>query len=86
MYAVWQMMSSGKLKVFASLGNYRQEFRLYARDVDGKVIKVNDHLMDAKRYLIMSGLAHMQTKPVMQPGIDPAARMQGIPLDQAWMM
>jgi phage terminase large subunit-like protein len=67
LYTTWQLMSSGKLKVFASLGNWLQEFRLYARDVDGKVIKSNDHLMDATRYLIVSGLSTMQTKPADDP-------------------
>jgi hypothetical protein len=85
LYATWQMMSSGKLKVFASLGHWRQEFRLYARDKDGKVIKVNDHLMDAKRYLVMSGLAVMQTKPPVHPPVDPTANYQRYG-DSAWMM
>ena len=48
-------MTSGKLKVFRSLGNWLSEFRLYQRDQDGKIVKQNDHLMDATRYLIMSG-------------------------------
>ena len=63
LYKTWQMMSTGKIKVFASLGNWLSEFRLYARDKDGKVIKANDHLMDATRYLIVSGLERMQRKP-----------------------
>jgi terminase large subunit-like protein len=67
LYTTWQLMSSGKLKIFASLGNWLQEFRLYARDKDGKVIKANDHLMDATRYLIVSGLSRMQTKPADDP-------------------
>ncbi len=54
-YQVWQLMSAGKLKVFASLSNWPQEFRLYQRDTEGKVVKTNDHLMDATRYLIVSG-------------------------------
>ena len=62
-YAVWQLMSSGKLKVFRSLGNWLSEFRLYQRDQDGKIAKQNDHLMDATRYLIMSGRERMRTKP-----------------------
>jgi hypothetical protein len=37
-YATWQMMSSGKLKVFSSLGDYSQEFSIYARDTEGTVI------------------------------------------------
>jgi Terminase RNaseH-like domain len=55
LYECWQLMSAGKLKVFASLGNWLQEFRLHQRDSDGKVVKANDHLMDAMRYLIVSG-------------------------------
>jgi len=65
-YQVWQLMSSGKLKVFASLGNWLQEFRLYQRDTDGKVVKANDHLMDAFRYLVTSGRERMKTKPAQQ--------------------
>ena len=62
-YAVWQLLSSGKLKVFRSLGNWLSEFRLYQRDKDGHIVKQNDHLMDATRYLIMSGRERMRTKP-----------------------
>ena len=62
-YAVWQLLSSGKLKVFRSLGNWLSEFRLYQRDKDGHIVKQNDHLMDATRYLIMSGRERMKTKP-----------------------
>lgn len=62
-YATWQLMSSGKLKVFKSLGNWLSEFRLYQRDQEGRIVKQNDHLMDATRYLIMSGRDRMITKP-----------------------
>jgi phage terminase large subunit-like protein len=63
-YAVWQMLSAGKLKVFKSLSNWLSEFRLYRRDEKGNIVKENDHCMDATRYLIMSGLdvASVQTK------------------------
>jgi terminase large subunit-like protein len=67
-YQVWQLMSAGKLKVFRSLGNWLSEFRLYQRDQDGHIVKQNDHLMDATRYLIMSGRERMQTKP--QPSLE----------------
>lgn len=65
-YSVWQLLSSGKLKVFRSLGNWLSEFRLYQRDQDGKIVKQNDHLMDATRYLIMSGRERMRTKPIVE--------------------
>ena len=64
-YQVWQLMSAGKLKVFRSLGNWLSEFRLYQRDKDGKIVKQNDHLMDATRYLIMSGRERMRAKPAL---------------------
>jgi len=85
-YKCWQLMSGGRLKVFRSLGNFWQEFRLYQRDTEGAIVKKNDHLMDAMRYLIMSGMPRAQTKPAAQMQIDPAARLQGIPLSDAWMM
>jgi len=56
LYDVWQRMSTGRLKVFKSLNNWISEFRLYRRDESGKVVKEHDHLMDATRYLVVSGL------------------------------
>lgn len=63
-YRVWQMLSSGKLKIFESCRKWREEFRMYRRDEDGKIVKENDHLMDAMRYLVMSGLSRAKTEPV----------------------
>lgn len=62
-YEVWSRLSTGRLKVFRSLGNWLQEFRLYRRNDKGQIVKEKDHLMDATRYLIMSGLARAKTKP-----------------------
>ena len=45
-------MQTGRLKVFAHLGDWFEEFRLYHRK-DGKVVKEADDLMAATRYLIM---------------------------------
>jgi phage terminase large subunit-like protein len=57
LYNVWQTMSAGKLRVFQNLRNWLSEFRLYRRDEKGRVVKNNDHLMDATRYLVVSGLS-----------------------------
>ena len=62
LYAVWQRMEAGKLKVFRNLAQWLGEFRLYRRDEKGHVEKANDHLMDAMRYL-ESGISKMKTKP-----------------------
>ncbi len=65
-YEVLQLLSSGKLKVYKSLVNWLQEFRIYQRDKDGKIIKANDHLMDATRYLILSGRERFRQKPMQK--------------------
>jgi hypothetical protein len=40
-------MAEGRLKVFSSLQNWRSEFRIYRRNKNGKLVKSDDHLMDA---------------------------------------
>lgn len=59
----WQLLSSGKLKVFSSCSQWFEEFRVYRRDEKGRIVKSNDHLMDATRYLCMSGVTRMRTEP-----------------------
>lgn len=77
--AVWERLSVGKLKVFKTLGNWRAEQRFYRRDEKGKIVKLNDHLMDGTRYLIISGMKRAIVRPIvkdtrMQPGaLDPVA-------------
>ena len=50
-YEMWQRLSTGRLKIFGSLGNFFQEYRLYRRNEKGAIIKENDHLMDCARYI-----------------------------------
>ena len=54
---VWNRLSTGRLKFFNTLTDFFGEYRLYRRDKNGKVVKEKDHLMDALRYDILSGLA-----------------------------
>lgn len=68
LYSVWNRMSTGRLKVFKTLGQWLEEFRLYRRDEHGQVVKENDHLMDATRYL-ESRIGSMIVKPFQQPEI-----------------
>lgn len=79
-YKVWTALSTGKIKVFRSLKNWLTEYRLYRRDENGKVVKTRDHLMDATRYLIMTGLDRAITKPTKKHQNRP--RYQG---DGYWM-
>jgi len=65
LYSVWNRMSTGRLKVFRTLSGWLEEFRLYRRDDKGRVVKENDHLMDASRYL-ESRISAFQVQPVKQ--------------------
>ena len=68
-YAVSQRLSAGRLKVFKTLQNWLAEYRIYRRDGDGRVVKSRDHLMDATRYLVQTGLDRAITEPVREaPG------------------
>lgn len=56
-------LSTGRLKVCTTLENLLSEYRVYRRNDKGAIVKENDHLMDALRYLVMSGRAVAITKP-----------------------
>jgi Terminase RNaseH-like domain len=68
---VWEAFVDGSLKVMPSCENWLREFRKYHRDEKGKIVKANDHLMDATRYLMVSGgpLMRVQPKPPRRQGI-----------------
>jgi hypothetical protein len=56
--AIWEILEAfqqGRIKVFNTLPNFLKEFRGYSRDEKGKIVKSNDHLLDAFRYLWNSG-------------------------------
>lgn len=63
LYDVWQLLSGGGIKVFNNLQNWLMEYRLYRRDEKGKVVKKNDHIMDATRYLTTTGINSAIIKP-----------------------
>jgi len=68
-------MESGRFKVFAHLGDWFQEFKLYHRK-DGKVVKKLDDLMSATRYAVM-----MKRKAIVRPAPARAAASAWQPLD-----
>lgn len=51
-YAVWEALSLGRIRINKHLRNFQQEYRNYRRNGDvesasyGKIVKKNDHLMD----------------------------------------
>jgi phage terminase large subunit-like protein len=76
----WNLLVSGRLKVQEHLQNWRSEFRRYHRDEQGKIVKSGDHLMDATRYLIMSGRSLMRVPPVLRAPLRPRSAS-----DADWM-
>lgn len=64
--AVFELLATGRLRVFKSCSNWFSEFRKYQRveTYPNKPLKRDDHLMDATRYLVVSGIQRMMTMPV----------------------
>jgi hypothetical protein len=63
LHATFELLSTGQMKVFSTLQNWFKEYRLYRRDDNGKIVKENDHIMDATRYFVMTGRDIAVTKP-----------------------
>lgn len=63
--ACYQRFAAGRLKIFRTLRNTITELRIYRRDENGKIVKENDHLMDAMRYLIMTGMTLASVEPMV---------------------
>ncbi len=62
MQQVYNLNSTGRLKVFASCTQWFDEYRLYRRNEDGRIVKENDHLQDCLGYGVVSGLQRAVTK------------------------
>jgi hypothetical protein len=54
--AVYSRLSTGRLKIARHLSDIFDEYRIYRRNENGKIVKEHDHYMDALRYYVMSGL------------------------------
>lgn len=65
---VWQALATGRLKIFSTLQYFKAEYRIYRRDEKGKIVKQNDHLMDAARYLWMTWDRVATLPPVERQG------------------
>ena len=66
LYRVWERLSTGRLKVFSSMHNFLNEYRLYRRNEKGAIVKEHDHLMDCLRYIVASFEEKFTVRPVQQ--------------------
>lgn len=62
-FQVFERLSTGRLKVCSTLKNWFHEYGMYRRDDNGKIVKKNDHLMDATTYLVVHMLDIMEYEP-----------------------
>lgn len=65
-YMVWQALELGRLKIFSTCQGLLTEKRLYRRDEKGKIVKENDHLLDALRYGLVRFRAIARQRPAIQ--------------------
>ncbi|MGH9257361.1 MAG: hypothetical protein ACRD3C_22605 [Vicinamibacterales bacterium] len=85
---VYTLLSVGRMKIFARrCALWFDEFRLYRRDERGRIVKVNDHLMDCTRYRIRAGISKLATEPIAVSTLtDPASGFgSGGKSPYAWM-
>lgn len=79
--AIWELLVTGRIKVFSTLQSWKAEYRLYRRDEHGQIVKDFDHLMDAFRYLIRTWDAIAAVQAPKDRLIDPggaADRLAGM--------
>lgn len=66
-FAVWELLSQGRLRIFSTCQNLLREYATYRRDRLGNIVKVNDHALDALRYAVITGLALAKIQPTARP-------------------
>lgn len=64
--AMYERMELGKFKVFRTCRDWLMEQKNYHRDVNGKIVKINDDLISASRTAHMM-LRHARTETIRQP-------------------
>lgn len=76
---VWNMLSTGKIRIFEDCTPLIDCIQIYMRDKNGKVKEgQNDHLADALRHLIFSGTSNWKQPPRFQmPEMDWSKRPAG---------
>jgi hypothetical protein len=67
-FAVQERLETGRLKFFSNLRHLEREYHRYHREETeegrSKIVKVDDHCLDALRYLIMGFKMFFTTRPV----------------------
>lgn len=83
--AVWEMLTAGLIKVFRSCSAFIEEYEQYHRDEKGRVVKKNDHVMDAWRYLVYSGMKRAKVQPPPKNSTPSGRRPSSPGSPHAWL-
>jgi phage terminase large subunit-like protein len=62
-HRIQQLIDTDRLKIYPKCTGLLAELRQYHRDDRGKVIKRNDHLLDALRYAVATEKIHLRPRP-----------------------
>lgn len=76
-FDVYERLTTGRLKVFSTCTALLEEYRLYRRDEKGRIVKENDHILDALRYAIKSGLSIAKAGETIIQAMKIPLRMSG---------
>ncbi len=60
---IWNLLSTGQLKIYRHLTHLLKQMKMYRRDEAGRIIKRDDHAVDALRYGVMTGPTIFKTAP-----------------------
>lgn len=71
---VFSRLISGRLKIFSTCQKLLDEIRRYRYDEKQQIVKHNDHLMDALRYVVVDGLKLATTQRLAPPDITEEVR------------
>jgi len=74
---VWNLLSTGRLKINKRLVNLLRQMRIYRRDEKGVIVKADDHGPDALRYCVMTGPGIMRSAPASAGSLDSWLRRGG---------
>jgi hypothetical protein len=61
---VYQRLAAGKLRIFRTCTKLLEDLRFYHRNEQGQIVKDQDHLPDAARYIALTGPKIAKTKPL----------------------
>lgn len=71
---VYQRLAAGKTKIFRTCTKLLEDLRFYHRSENGQIVKEQDHLPDALRYVAMTGPKIAKVKPLAKRGSFAAPR------------